>query len=121
MFEFFSFLSFIDPVFLFICFVLIAVLLINAIVNYLRRTELDRFWKQTDFRYKNKYPRVLNPYDCEKGNYIKVYKVKMPIGMCKSDFVAKREHLEQYLNAQVTFEFNDDLIITIDRNKKPLP
>lgn len=86
---------------------------ITAIGFYIKREdELIKFFRVASLHNKDdELPIILSKKENEHGY---VYAIKMPVGLCLSDFLKKQEHLEQLLNAKVSIKFNNCLIIDVN-------
>lgn len=86
---------------------------ITAIGFYIKREdEMIKFFRVASLHNKDdELPIILSKKENEHGY---VYAIKMPVGLCLSDFLKKQEHLEQLLNAKVSIKFNNCLIIDVN-------
>lgn len=73
-----------------------------------RPKPLEKFFRRAKLENNNEAPWIIRRHKKEDGC---TYIIHMPLGMCMSDFINKREALEQFLGEKVEFRFEKDLII----------
>jgi energy-coupling factor transporter ATP-binding protein EcfA2 len=83
-----------------------AIVLVYAWVD--RAKPIEKFFRRAGLENNNEAPWIIRRHKKEDGC---TYIIHMPPGMCMSDFIKKKEALEQFLGEKVDFRFEKDLII----------